>query len=54
MTDVLAWEVSQAEAYNIFSAGATEAKIIVRFVRENANNTKHYVYVTLTWKSGLN
>lgn len=50
MTDVLAWEVSQAEAYNIFSAGATEAKIIVRFVRENANNTKHYVYVTLTWK----
>lgn len=50
MTDVLAWEISQAEAYNIFSAGATEAKIIVRFVRENANNTKHYVYVTLTWK----
>ena len=46
----MAWEVSQAEAYNIFSAGATEAKIIVRFVRENANNTKHYVYVTLTWK----
>ena len=24
MTDVLAWEVSQAEAYNIFSAGATD------------------------------
>ena len=49
-TDVLAWQVSQAEAYNIFSAGATKATIIVRFVRENANNTKHYVYVTLNWQ----
>lgn len=53
MTDVLAWQVSQAEAYNIFSAGATEATIIVRFVRNNDNNTKHYVYVTLTWKPAI-
>ncbi|MFR2960151.1 MAG: hypothetical protein ACLTKL_08610, partial [Streptococcus salivarius] len=50
MTEVLAWKLTQAEAYNVFSTGAKEVTIIVRFVRVNANNTKHYVYVTLTWK----
>ncbi len=49
MTEVLVWNVLQAEAYNTFAAGKKEASVIVRFAKENANNTKHYVYVTLTW-----
>ena len=50
MTEVLKWNIDQSEAYNVFSAGKTDATVIIRFVKKNANNTNHYVYVTLTWK----
>ena len=46
MTEVLKWNIDQSEAYNVFSAGKTDATVIIRFVKKNANNTNHYVYVT--------
>ena len=50
MTEVLRWTVTADEAYNQFvDKGAKSLSVIVRFVKENANNTKHYVYVTFKW-----
>ena len=49
MTEVLAWTLGANEAYETFTAQES-ASVIVRFTKTNDNDTKHYVYVTLTWK----
>ncbi|MBR1940360.1 MAG: hypothetical protein IJ845_03385, partial [Bacteroidaceae bacterium] len=47
-TEVLQWAVGANEAYEAFTKQAT-IKAIVRFVKENANGSHHYVYVTFDW-----
>ena len=48
-TNILRWIVNSEEAYKLF-VEHNEFSVIVRFVKDNGNNTYHYVYVTLTWK----
>lgn len=47
-TNILRWIVNSEEAYKLF-VEHNEFSVIVRFVKDNGNNTYHYVYVTLTW-----
>ena len=50
MTEVLQWTLGANEAYETFTKQES-ATVIVRFAKKttNADDPKHYVYVTLTW-----
>ena len=49
VTDVLKWTVTNNEAYELFDKENLSISANVRFVRNNSNGTKSYVYVTFTW-----